>query len=251
MFFEKDELSFRLVDVVHFTQENGKATVTGRNFDALSFRFASQGVLRANGRTVAVSNGSVCLTPARLPYVRESVQEDLIAVHFHMENYDTDQIEHVQAKDPERMGALFTKLLTCWNRKEKGYKYQCAALFYEILALCHLENEQKAPQPGVIAPSLDYLKEHFTDPELTVEVLAAKSFVSTVYFRRQFKRLFGVSPAKYLILRRIQYACSLMASGYYSLKEVAFLSGYRDYPYFSAEFKRIKGVTPSAYVYHY
>ena len=38
---------------------------------------------------------------------------------------------------------------------------------------------------------------------------------------------------------------------FYSIKEVATLSGYRDYKYFSTEFKRIKGVSPSEYLYNY
>ena len=42
-----------------------------------------------------------------------------------------------------------------------------------------------------------------------------------------------------------------MSTGYYSLKEIAIMSGYEDYKYFSAEFKREKGISPSKYVYNY
>ena len=71
--------------------------------------------------------------------------------------------------------------------------------------------------------------------------------MSEVHFRKIFKEEYGMSPQKYIIHLRIQNASSLIASGYYSLQEAAYLSGYNDYKYFSVEFKKIKGVSPSKF----
>ena len=60
-----------------------------------------------------------------------------------------------------------------------------------------------------------------------------------------------MAPQAYLIGLRISRAVTLMSGGYYSIKEVANLSGYRDYKYFSTEFKRMKGISPSEYLYNY
>ena len=75
--------------------------------------------------------------------------------------------------------------------------------------------------------------------------------MTEVYFRKLFKEEYGISPQKYIIGLRLQNAAGLMATGYYSLKEVAAMSGYQDYRYFSVEFKRKYGVSPSAYAYNY
>ena len=75
--------------------------------------------------------------------------------------------------------------------------------------------------------------------------------MSEVYFRRLFKAEFGISPQKYIINLRMQNAVGLISTGYYSLQEVAYMSGYKDYKYFSVEFKRLMGVSPSGYEYNY
>lgn len=66
-----------------------------------------------------------------------------------------------------------------------------------------------------------------------------------------FKAEYGFSPQKYIIHLRIQYAKQLISTGYYSVKEIALMSGYTDYKYFSTEFKKQVGVSPSDYVYNY
>ena len=71
--------------------------------------------------------------------------------------------------------------------------------------------------------------------------------ISEVYFRRIFKKEFGISPQKYIVSLRIQNAKALIDAGYFSLQEVAYLSGYSDYKYFSVEFKRVMGASPSEY----
>ena len=69
--------------------------------------------------------------------------------------------------------------------------------------------------------------------------------MSEVYFRKIFKAEYGTSPQKFIIKLRMQKAVELIETGDYSLKEVALMSGYKDYKYFSAEFKRLFGVSPS------
>lgn len=95
------------------------------------------------------------------------------------------------------------------------------------------------PSPK-IARGVAYMKEHLDDPDLTVRDCAKAAFISEVYFRRLFRAAYGCAPQAYLIRLRIARAVGLMSGGYYSIKEVATLSGYRDYKYFSTEFKRIK-----------
>jgi two-component system response regulator YesN len=81
--------------------------------------------------------------------------------------------------------------------------------------------------------------------------IAKQSFMSEVYFRKLFKAEYGITPQKQIIYLRMQNAVDLISTGYYSLKEVALLSGYNDYKHFSVEFKKIKGVSPSEYLYSF
>ena len=96
---------------------------------------------------------------------------------------------------------------------------------------------------------MKFILKHFNNPDLTLKEIADKSFISEVYFRKLFKKEFGVSPQKYIINLRIQKATELISTGYYSLKETASMCGYTDYKYFSTEFKKQMGVPPSKYKY--
>ena len=92
---------------------------------------------------------------------------------------------------------------------------------------------------------------HYSDCNLSVSEVAAQSFISEVYFRKLFKSEYGVSPQKYITGIRIQNAVYLISTGYYSLKEIALMTGFTDYKYFSTVFKKQLGVSPSKYFFNY
>ena len=96
---------------------------------------------------------------------------------------------------------------------------------------------------------MEYIQKNYKSDNLTMQKIAKESFMSEVYFRKLFKAEYGISPQKYIIKLRIQNAIGLISTGYYSLKEVADMSGYNDYKYFSVEFKKITGISPSKYRY--
>lgn len=247
MFFERDSLSFRILDVLALDQTDVDMLNSGRSFDSISFRIASDAVLTGGGARIQTAAHSVCFVPARLDYRRQASHDCLIAVHLEIEDIDVTEIECFCAADGAEMEALFRELLRVWTSRCVGYRYTCASLLNTILASAHRQNYRGEQLPASIASSVRYLHAHLCDPALSVGALAATSYVSEAYFRRQFKAHYGLSPAKYIIRMRMRHAAGLIATGYYTLAEVAEKSGYTDYPYFSAEFKRIMGMSPSQY----
>lgn len=251
MFFEKELLSVRILDVLELHQRDVTLHNKSRNFDALSFRFRADARIKTNTAEYHLTDGFVTYVPARLDYTRTALVDEMIVIHFDTSDYYTDQIECFMVQDPIEMAALFREILALWNEKQVGYKYQCAALLYRILARCHSENFKKVKTNSKIQASVDYIAANFKNPGLSLEEIAKQSFMSQVYFRKLFKAEYGISPKKYIVNMRIRNAVGLISTGYYSLKEVAVLSGYTDYKYFSVEFKKTVGVSPSEYAYNY
>lgn len=251
MFFERDTLSFHLLDVLSAHQKNVSNFNSGRNFSALSFRFRADAVMKTEKNEYRLGDNSICFVPARLNYRRISRQDDLIAVHFDMSGYSTQSIEHFTPTDPEPFKRLFTQILHTWNEREPGYRYQCSAILCEILAECYRQNYVPESKASKISRSVEYIRKNYRTGTLSVKEIADRSFMSEVYFRKLFKAEYGISPQKYIIRLRIQNASALISTGYYSLQEVAYLSGYNDYKYFSVEFKKVMGVSPSAYSYNF
>ena len=87
--------------------------------------------------------------------------------------------------------------------------------------------------------------------DFSLERAAEQSFMGEAYFRRLFKKEFGISPKQYVINRRIEYAKALIIAGYFSVGEIAEMCGYNDHKHFSSEFKRLVGVSPSGYGYNF
>lgn len=251
MFFDNDMISFNLLDVLELKQEHITMYNRKRNFNALSFRLKADTVLKSKTDVFHMRDGCVSFVPSNLDYSRVSKIDELIVVHFEVINCDARDIEFFEPQKPEVFKKLFVSILECWNHKEVGYKYKCSAIFNEILALCHCENYKPKSTDSKIKKSVDYMIKHYNDCDLSIKTIAEQSFMSEVYFRKLFKAEYGISPQKYIIRLRIQCAKELLSTGYYSLKEIASMSGYADYKYFSTEFKKQVGVSPSDYVYNY
>ena len=251
MFFEKDILSFNIIDVLELKQRNVDMSNSGRNFNALSFRFRSDAVLMTKTKKHSMKDNYVSYVPARLDYTRVASVDELIVVHFDTINYNTKNIEYFIPTDPSAFAGLFRKMLDVWNKKEIGYKYKSSAILCEIFAECYKQNYVSESQNSKIQNSVEYILKNYKKNDLSIKEIADKSFMSEVYFRRLFKEKYGISPQKYIINLRIQNAVGLISAGYYSLKEVAYMSGYNDYKYFLVEFKKKMGISPSEYLYDY
>ena len=236
MFFEKDLLSFNILDVLELKQQNVNIFNTGRNFNALSFRIRSDAVLMTKTKKYSMKDHCVSYFPARLDYSRAATVDEMIVVHFDTINYNTKNIEYFIPDDPAVLAELFRAIFDVWNKKELGYKYKCSAILYEIFAECYTQNYIPKSQNSKIHNSVEYLLKNYKKNDLSIKEIADKSFMSEVYFRKLFKEEYGISPQKYIIDLRIQNAVGLISAGYYSLKEIAYMSGYNDYKYFSVEF---------------
>lgn len=251
MFFENDNCLFKILEVIALNQKDIHIFNSGRNFNALSFRLHADTCLKTDTHSYHMKDNFVSYIPARLNYTRISKQDDLIVIHLDTINYHTDEIEFFVPKNPDVFSDLFKQILECWNKKEVGYTYKCASILYTILAECYAQNFKPKAKNERIQKSIDYISENYKSKDISIQAIARQSFMSEVYFRKLFKEEFGVSPKKYIIKLRIQNAIGLIATGYYTLSEVASMSGYNDYKHFSVEFKRNTGVSPSEYLYNY
>lgn len=251
MIFENPWLAFELLDVLYINQDEVSLFNTGRNFDALSYRIHADARIKAKTQEIVLTDGALSFVPARLDYTRAAHRDEMIIIHMNVFSSHEKEISLFYPENAAQTEALFRQILAVWEEKAAGYRYEAQALLAKILQHCYLQNAKEEEASPKIARGVAYMKEHLSDPDLTVRACAAASFVSEAYFRRLFRAAYGMAPQAYLINLRIARAVGLMSGGYYTIKEVAALSGYRDYKYFSTEFKRLKGVSPSEYLYNY
>lgn len=81
----------------------------------------------------------------------------------------------------------------------------------------------------------------------TVELLARAVGLSRPVFARQFLRVLGLSPMRYLTQKRMQMAASILLGSDAALAEIAIRVGYRSEFAFNRAFKRHYQVPPGVY----
>jgi transcriptional regulator GlxA family with amidase domain len=71
--------------------------------------------------------------------------------------------------------------------------------------------------------------------------------MSVRHFHRSFLKNYGVTPNKYLQLRRVEMAKEILADPNLSVEEAAERCGFCDVAFFRTVFSRETGLTPSGY----
>lgn len=244
----KDQVVTGLTVFRHEFKKSECTFVPGRPFHALTFRL-SGAISLSDGRPQLLS-GAGCITyiPQGAAYNTEILESgEMVAVHFTaMEETETSQITVLR---PEHAVAFRNQFLSLQERYRAGRErdYACMAMFYEILASIEHEmtRDARAAIPERMRNAKNYIDHRFGDANLSVSLLADAAGVSEVYFRREFRRHFGLSPMAYIKKVRLDNARLLLRAGYFSVSEVAEQCGFESLSYFSYEFHRLTGMTPT------
>lgn len=123
--------------------------------------------------------------------------------------------------------------------------FLCEAVL--LYSLSKLSPNRKKPS-NLINDIISLTQKRFSEPELSVGILAQELGYSEKYLSSVFKKRMGVSFTKYLQDIRMKHAVFLMEEGVVSVKNVALLSGFRDPLYFSKLFSKAEGIAPKQYI---
>ena len=124
-------------------------------------------------------------------------------------------------------------------------------MLYEILGELSRDFGLLNTKKNYIDESAEYMKQNFFNPELSIDGLAKRANVSPAQYRRKFRQLYGKSPKQYLDSLRFTYAKSLLETGYFSQKEIAFRCGFSSVEYFRTAFKKETGKSIRKYCLEY
>ena len=251
MFFDNNELSFKILNI--FQRKNRSAAYYEYNkkrlYSGLGYRIRGNSHFNFNGKEVFADTGSILYIPAGVDFTRTSTIEELIVIRLDVHGANEKEI---QLYPPEKAGPFskyFFEIERVWSSNSPGYQHKCTSILYKMLSeMAHFEffhPENKKEE--LIKKSLLYMGTHFSDPEITIDKIAAQSHVSTVYFRKIHGELFGCSPSKAISDMRIQKAKEFLQSGYFTVYEVAEKCGFENVKYFSTLFKKVTGVSPSEF----
>lgn len=98
-----------------------------------------------------------------------------------------------------------------------------------------------------VVRSLDYIRRHSGDQNLSVPEIARYARVTPGYLSRIFSREVGRAPVEQIKKYRLERARALLAGGGIRIYQAAQDAGFSDVKYFTRLFKSVYGQTPNQY----
>jgi AraC-like DNA-binding protein len=82
---------------------------------------------------------------------------------------------------------------------------------------------------------------------LDVPTLARAAHLSPAHFSREFRRTFGATPHRHLLMRRMERAAALLRNTDRSVADICVNVGLSSVGSFTTTFRRVFGLSPAAY----
>lgn len=92
-----------------------------------------------------------------------------------------------------------------------------------------------------------FIQENYSNPDLTVDMIADHMNFSAVYIRRVFKQGSGIGMPDMILRLRVDAARQKLLENGSKVSEVAQQVGFLDTGTFIRSFKKVEGMTPGAY----
>ena len=94
---------------------------------------------------------------------------------------------------------------------------------------------------------LVYIESHISDADFSLPAMADHFSMSLPILSNYFKQQTGSSIMNYMILKRIEKSCTLLADTNLSIKDIGLQVGYVNDSSYIRRFKSVMGISPGQY----
>ena len=225
-------------------------------WDRFVYVLSGERIFDFGEQTVFLHTGDMLLIPVGLPYRSRSAGRETCRMGvINVQLRDEESGEVVRFCDAPTLlfhdeHGVYSGLMEEIERKQNaGEPYYCLErLGNAAKLLCDFMREHSRSQYEEnmrrIYNGLNYLENNLKENN-SIEELAQMCALSAGSFRRLFFECKGMSPVDYRNSLRVRKAGELLASGKYTVGEVAEAVGIPDSKYFSKTYKRYTGMLPS------
>ena len=232
-----------------YTEKNTKTKRNNRSCWAI--------VIKYEGETIYISKGKTCLSDIHnLVILPKGCSYEWCCTHsghFSIIEFESElvcnDIFSFSVNNSEKLLKLFKELEYKRTLRKPMYEAESIRDTYSILLMITQTISKKyfpIEKRSKINPALDYIAKNYST-DIKNDDLAGLTGLSTVYFRKLFAEVLGISPIAYVQEVRIKKAKEMLKSDYGSITEIAQSLGYINIYDFSRAFKKHVGISPSKY----
>lgn len=232
--------------VVKFTAKKMNFTTQNRNNHIIGIHLSGSAVHYFKNQKFTISENCIYFLNQKDDY-NVKVLEKGVAFSVHFTTYEPIDTESFCIKT-----AKANEIVRLMNLIEKGFlsKNDELGLMSYVYGLCSELNRiyQKSyfPKDKRMIAAEKYINIHFAENDCLTEA-AKQSTLTRRRFNDLFKNCFGLTPNRYLIGLKIDYAKNLISTNYFSIPQIAEMCGFSDIYYFYKVFKNETGTTPAKY----
>lgn len=154
----------------------------------------------------------------------------------------------IQNESTDKAARQILKILHHLHTYKDEQIFECSGMIYSFLMYIH-ESARNIPVkqlPDLLEQALSYIDAHFTET-INIQDLSDDLHISHTYLNRIFAKGIGMPPKRYILMKRIEYACYLLETTSLSSEEISGCIGMYDNACFYRNFKAIMQTTPVAY----
>lgn len=210
----------------------------------------------AHGREARVESGNVVLIPSEVPHsfhalspirfgvlLADRIPSEVKELFDRLIQDGRTRIIALSRLDRDRYERLFREWLRIRSAPLKD-PIRNYAVWVELLLLFLNEHAHSDHQALSISFIGDYIRQHIQDP-VHVSALAEMAGLSEDGFRKQFAKIYGMTPKQYQQQCRLAEAKWLLSSSDKDLQSLAESVGFSQLHSFSLWFKKMEGCPPS------
>lgn len=248
---------FYITDIKRVISVNEKKYITKKadyygsiKSNEIIYRPHGSSTVKVDDTVINTSAGSVYIIPKGeyKSYTVNFSEPDLfIDIFFETDKPICDKPILLKTEDNKNLDTLFRKIYSKWVKKDSGYEFECMSLLYKILAETERNNYISSKKFSIIHPAIKYIEENYKKEKISCIYLAKICGINYSYLERLFKEKYNTSPKKYIIKLKINFACNMLESNAYSIREIAEELGFSDLYFFSRQFKTYTGLSPTEY----
>ncbi|WP_231889769.1 AraC family transcriptional regulator [Oceanobacillus sp. Castelsardo] len=167
--------------------------------------------------------------------------------------YHKTQGTYVIHLNSEKLEELTFLLRDVSDRQKNGEENQSFALHYLLFqALQIILNPASSTkqiskgnkQDQRLVSIIEYIESHLTDPDLSLDNVSNQFHLNKYYFSHYFKNNMNVPFYRYVLLKRLATAVTMIKQNELSIEEIAMTCGFQDYSSFYRLFKKEYNLSP-------
>ncbi|MBS4210502.1 AraC family transcriptional regulator [Bacillus sp. FJAT-50079] len=170
---------------------------------------------------------------------------------------ESSHVLHLQSKSFEAIISLLDDINNRLVNDEKNYSFTLNYQLFQTLQIIFdpASRRQNLNSKNALderfASILEYIELHLTEPDLSLDTISSFFHLNKYYFSHYFKRNMNLPFYRYVSLKRLSFAVTMIKQNQMSIEKVALTCGFPDYSSFYRLFKKEYNLSPKNFQNEY